>query len=144
MDADLVRRAGGGPVVVTALAGSIGADYRTATANGVRHFAALGAHPVIAAPDARTDPDGARSAVERARLLVLPGGSPARLAAALRATPVGGLVTALLAGGALVMGASAGAMLLCAWTVLPDQPDPAGPGVDRGLGAVANALVLPH
>ena len=37
MDAELVRRAPG-RVVVSALAGTVGADYRTATQNGVRHF----------------------------------------------------------------------------------------------------------
>jgi hypothetical protein len=41
MDAELLRRAGG-PVVVTALAGAVGREYRTANDNGVRHFRALG------------------------------------------------------------------------------------------------------
>ncbi len=41
MDADLLRRADGGPVVVTALAGAPGREYRTAGDNGVRHFRSL-------------------------------------------------------------------------------------------------------
>ena len=141
MDADLVRRAGG-PVVVTALAGSVGADYATATANGVRHFAALGATDVTAAPDVRTDPDGALAALGTARLLVLPGGSPSRLLDVVRSTAVGRLVLDLLADGGVVMGASAGAMVLCAWTALPDRPG--GVRVVPGLGAVGGALVVPH
>jgi cyanophycinase-like exopeptidase len=138
MDAELVRRAGG-RVVVTALAGAPGRDYDTATANGVRHFRALGAD-ATGAPDARSDPAGAAAALEGARLLVLPGGSPSRLLAALTATPVGEAVRAVLAADGVVMGASAGAMVLCSWTVLPDR----GRAVARGLGVVADLLVVPH
>lgn len=77
MDAELLAAAGG-PVVVTALAGAPGADYRTASANGVRHFTSL-AGPgvtVLAAPDVRDDPAAALDCLRTARLLVLPGGSP--------------------------------------------------------------------
>ena len=140
MDAELLRRAGG-PVVVTALAGAVGREYRTANDNGVRHFRALGAPDVVAAPDAREDPDGALDALRRARLLVLPGGSPSRLLDALRSTGVDRVVTDLLADGGVVSGSSAGAMVLCGWTVLPDRP---GPAVERGLGVVPDVLVLPH
>lgn len=145
MDADLVRRAGGGRVVVTALAGTPGADYRTATANGVRHFAALqhsglGAIDVVAAPDVREDASGAIEALLQARLIVLPGGSPTRLREALTSTGAGDAVLALLADDGVVMGASAGAMVLCSWMVLPDK----GFDVVPGLGAVPDSLVLPH
>lgn len=140
MDADLVRRAGGGRVVVTALAGTPGSDYRTATANGVRHFSALGATNVVAAPDVREDAPGALAALTTARLIVLPGGSPARLREALTSTGVGDAVLALLADDGVVMGASAGAMVLCSWMVLPDN----GFDVVPGLSAVPDSLVLPH
>jgi cyanophycinase len=140
MDAELLRRAGG-PVVVTALAGAVGHEYDTANDNGVRHFRALGAADVVAAPDAREDQDGALAALRRARLLVLPGGSPSRLLGALRSTGVDRVVTDLLAAGGVVSGSSAGAMVLSGWTVLPDRP---GPGVVRGLGVVPDVLVLPH
>lgn len=140
MDAELLRRAGG-PVVVTALAGAVGREYRTANDNGVRHFRALGATDVVAAPDARKDPAAALEVLRRARLLVLPGGSPSRLLDALRSTGVERVVTDLLAAGGVVSGSSAGAMVLCGWTVLPDRP---GPAVVRGLGAVPDVLVLPH
>lgn len=141
MDADLLRRAGGGPVVITALAGAPGREYRTAGENGVRHFTALGASDVAVAPDVREDEAGALAALHRARLLVLPGGSPSRLLAALRDTPVGALVASLLADGVVVSGSSAGAMVLCDWTVLPEQGEPA---VARGLGLVPDTLVVPH
>ena len=143
MDADLVRRAGG-RVVVSALAGTVGRDYRTATDNGVRHFRAVGAREVVAAPDAREDPDGALAALASALLLVLPGGSPSRLLSALQDTGAGQVVADRLAAGALVMGSSAGAMVLGEWTVLPDGRGAAGMQVVRGLGLVPGVLVVPH
>ena len=143
MDADLLARADG-PVVVTALAGTPGRDYRTASENGVRHFRALGAADVVAAPDAREDRGAALAVLRRARLLVLPGGSPTRLLEALRSTGVDDVVTALLADGGVVSGSSAGAMVLGGWTVLPDRHRAAGPVVERGLGVVEDVLVLPH
>ena len=143
MDAELLGRADG-PVVVTALAGEVGRDYATATANGVRHFRELGGPEVVAAPDVREDPDGALRALRSARLIVLPGGSPSRLLAALTDTGAGQVVAELLAADGIVMGASAGAMVLCAWTVLPDRPG--GLTLARGLGLVGKGdlLVLPH
>ena len=141
MDEELVRLAGG-RVVVTALAGVKGRDYYTATANGVRHFKALGARDVVAAPDVREDPSGALIALETARLIVLPGGSPTRLLAAVTTTPVGQAISDLLAEDGVVMGASAGAMVLCPWTVLPDHEE--GLTVAPGLGLVGSLLVAPH
>jgi cyanophycinase-like exopeptidase len=143
MDKALLDRVDG-PVVVTALAAEVGGDYRTATANGVSHFRALGASDVLAAPDVREDAAEALRVLRTARLLVLPGGSPSRLLTALVASPVGQLVRDLLEAGGSVMGASAGAMVLCPWTVLPDRRGPAGLAVARGLGVVPGVLVVPH
>jgi len=141
MDADLLRRAPG-RVAVSALAGAVGRDYASATANGVGHYRALGAPDVVAAPDARQDEPGAVAALRGARLVVLPGGSPSRLLHALRTTAVGDLLRTLLSDGVLLMGSSAGAMVLCPWTVLPDDQD--GPSARPGLGLVADLLVVPH
>ena len=143
MDADLVRRAGG-RVVVSALAGTPGRDYDTATANGVRHFRAVGAGDVVGAPDAREDPAGAVAALDQARLLVLPGGSPSRLLTALQQTPVGELLAKALADGVVLMGSSAGAMVLGAWTVLPDQRDAGALAVVPALGLAGDVTVIPH
>lgn len=145
MDADLLLRAGGGPVVVTALAGAAGREYRTAGENGVQHFRALGATDAAMAPDVRENPEGALAALRSARLLVLPGGSPSRLLEVLQSTPVGALVGSLLSDGVVVMGSSAGAMVLCEWTVLPDRRSPrGGTSVVRGLGLVPGTAVVPH
>ncbi|MBK5306497.1 MAG: Type 1 glutamine amidotransferase-like domain-containing protein [Frankiaceae bacterium] len=143
MDLDLVHRAGG-RVVVTALAAEPGGDYATATANGVRHFRAIGAGDVVGAPDARDDRTAALGLVSKARLLVLPGGSPFRLLRALNETGMGEAIAALLADGAVIMGASAGAMVLCAWTVLPDRRTGGALAVEPGLGLAGDLLVVPH
>lgn len=140
MDAELLRLSGPGPVVVTALAGAEGREYDTATAHGVRHFAALGAPNVVAAPDARQDEGAAYDLARAAGLLVLPGGSPSRLLAALTGTRIGSAVHEVLERGGVVMGASAGAMVLCEHTWLPDR----GGQVVPGLGLVPGCLVLPH
>ncbi len=139
MDAALVA-AVGGPVVVTALAGAPGREYDTANRNGVRHYREAGAHDVVAAPDVRSSPEEALAVLRRARVLVLPGGSPARLLEALLGTPVGTVLRDLLAAGGAVMGSSAGAMVLGGWTVLPER----GPVVRPGLGVVPDILVVPH
>jgi cyanophycinase-like exopeptidase len=143
MDAALVRRAAG-RVVVSALAAEPGRDYDTATANGVGHFRAIGAGDVVGAPDARDDARAALDVVATARLLVLPGGSPSRLLAALRDTGMEAAIGALLDDDGVVMGASAGAMVLCSWTVLPDKRSGGALAVTAGLGLVPDLLVVPH
>lgn len=143
MDQLLLGRADG-PVVVTALAGAVGRDYRTSSENGVRHFRALGATDVVVAPDAREDRDTALAILGTARLLVLPGGSPSRLLDALNSTGVADLLRDLLTAGGTVMGASAGAMVLCDWTVLPDRRGPGGVAVASGLGIISGMVVVPH
>lgn len=143
MDALLLERAGGADsaVVIVPLAGAPGREYVTAGANGTRHFAALGATDVTVAPDARKDPDGALAAVERARLVVIPGGSPRKLRDAVRGTPLHDAVRAAAADpDRVVTGSSAGAMLLCGWTVLPGR----APTAVDGLGVVPDFAVLPH
>ncbi|HEV7209568.1 MAG TPA: Type 1 glutamine amidotransferase-like domain-containing protein [Mycobacteriales bacterium] len=139
MDLQVLRRAGPGPVVVTALAGSPGRDYATATSRGARWYRSLGAAAVVEAPDGREEEDAAYQLCRTAGLLVLPGGSPRRLLSALTATKIGTAIREVLAGGGAVSGASAGAMVLCGWTYLPETGT-----VEAGLGLVPDALVVPH
>jgi cyanophycinase-like exopeptidase len=141
MDQELVAAAARvrpGPVVIVALAAAPGREYTAAGRNGVRHFTELGATALVA-PDARTDDPGATAAVEAAGLVVLPGGSPRRLLDALRTTSAGQAVAAFIAEGGVVMGASAGAMVLGERMI-----DPARGAVVDGLGHVPAHLVLPH
>lgn len=131
-------------VVVTTLAGAVGRDYETATANGVHYYRSLGAAEVSGAPDVRADAPAALESLALADLVVLPGGSPARLLEALTGTPVGDLLPALLDRDGSISGASAGAMVLAAWTVLPEERGPRGVRVVPGLGLVPGIAVVPH
>jgi cyanophycinase-like exopeptidase len=141
MDALLLDRAGGGPVVVVPLAGKPGREYDTAGANATRHFRALGATDVTVVPDARDDLAGATAAIDRAKLVVLPGGSPTRLRDAIAGTPLhDALRNAAEDPDRVLMGSSAGAMVLCRWTVLPEK----GISVGDGLGIVSDFAVIPH
>jgi cyanophycinase-like exopeptidase len=144
MDALLLDRAGNdGPVVLVPLAGAPGREYDTAGANGARHFGTLGATDVRVAPDARKDPAGALAAVEEARLLVLPGGSPRRLREALAGTPLHDAIRNAAADpDRVVTGSSAGAMVLCRVTVLPRWRGT--PETGDGLGVVDDFAVIPH
>lgn len=144
MDRALLRHVDG-PVVVTALAAAPGRQYATAVRYGISHFRACGAVDVSGAPDVREDAAGALQSLKTARLVVLPGGSPSRLLTALRTSPVGALLRQLLAEGGSVMGASAGAMVLGSWTVLPDRLGRQGTlGLSEGLAVVPGAAVVPH
>jgi len=142
MDRHLLSLAPSRIVVVVPLAGAAGQEYEQAGARGVAHFSSLGA-TVVVAPDARADEAGAVAAVAAiatAGLLMLPGGSPSRLRDALLGTPVGAAVMSAHRRGAVVVGASAGAMVLCGRLLLPDRALAAA----EGLGLVADVLVLPH
>ena len=138
MDADVLARTPLGPVVVLPAA-SDGPDARSRTGrNAARWFTRLGADEVGVAPDPLDDPTGAAAHLEQAALIALPGGSPSRLLAAL-AGPVGHVLRDRHAAGATLWGASAGAMVLCRHTVLPDRDRE----VVRGLD-VMTGLALPH
>lgn len=136
MDTLLLDAAGGGPVAVLPLASAWGHEYDSTAADAVRHLTALGATEVLVA-----DPRAPHEVADRARLLVLPGGSPSRLRAAAFGTPVHEAIRAAAADpDRVLMGASAGAMLLCAWTALPEE----GLTTGSGLGVVADFAVVPH
>jgi cyanophycinase-like exopeptidase len=132
------------PVVVTALASAVGGQYRAASDNGVRHLRALGASDAVVAPDVRENTAEALAVLRGARTIVLPGGSPSRLLTSLSASPVGALIVDLVKDGGAVLGASAGAMLLGEWTLLPEKRGPVGLAVVRGLGIVPGVIVVPH
>lgn len=140
MDAYLLERAGGDGVVVLPLASAPGTEYATAGRNGAEYFAALGAKDVVVAPDARDDFLGAVRAIDQASLLVLPGGSPRRLREAVTGIPPVLSSIRNVAAGRVVMGASAGAMLLCEWTVLPET----SVELAEGFGIVEYFAVVPH
>jgi peptidase E len=145
MDEAVLALSPPGQVAVLAGAARIGADYDGASARARRHYTALGA-TVTTVPDPRTDPDGALRVLDGdVGIVVLPGGSPASLLAVLvgdTPTPVGQRIVELHRSGVTLSGASAGAMVLCTRTFVPDAGDP-GPTIADGLGLV-HGLALPH
>jgi cyanophycinase len=75
--------------------------------------------------------------VDRADLIHFPGGDPDLIPAILVGTPVLAAIESASRRGAVVAGASAGAMALAEWTWTPA-------GGIRGLGFVRGLAVVPH
>ena len=145
MDATILDRAPDGRVAVLAGAARIGSDYAGACERARAHYTSLGAS-VTCLVDPRVDVDGALAALsDDLALVVLPGGSPSSLLDVLAgSTPqIGRRLVALHAAGVALSGASAGAMVLCDRTVLPDRRSGDGPSIADGLGLV-RGLALPH
>jgi cyanophycinase-like exopeptidase len=140
MDTELLRLAGAGTVVVLPLAADVGRDYDAAGRNAERWYRELGAREVVVAEDPRRGGADPRAVVRDASFVVLPGGSPSRLLDGLHEHGLDLAVAEAHSRGAVVMGASAGAMVLAGRTVLPDK---GGMLVDA-LGLVPGVVVLPH
>ncbi len=134
MDTAVLAAAGPGPVRIAAFAGRPGRERQVAGQNALRWYRALGAGDV-AVVEAEED---LPAALDGAALLVLPGGSPARLLGALR--PHREHLVSALEAGLAISGASAGAMVLCRWTVLPEGHR----RTEAALGLADVDLVLPH
>jgi cyanophycinase len=142
MDLALLAMAGPGPVFVVPLASTPGADYVRTGAHATAYFTELGASGVEVAPDARKDAVAAAAAVDAAGYVVLTGGSPRTLRDALVETGLGARIVAAAERGVLVMGSSAGAMVACTTTLLPQWRG--NPRVGEGLGLVDGYVVVPH
>jgi len=122
-------------VLVAPFAGRPGRERAMAGDYATRWYRDLGADRVEVAAD---EGDGFVQALAEAGLLVLPGGSPHRLLEAL--LPSAEALRAAAEAGTAISGASAGAMVLCRWTVLPEGRR----RVTAGLDLVPVDLVLPH
>jgi cyanophycinase len=88
--------------------------------------------------DDALDPANA-DAVRAASFIYLSGGSPLHLRSVLKETPLWDAIRDAWIGGAVVAGASAGAMVLC-----DPMVDPRGGAFTVGLGMIPNLSVLPH
>jgi cyanophycinase-like exopeptidase len=122
-------------VLIAPFAGRPGRERSVAADNATRWYRSLGAEQISTAPD---QDDTFAESLRGADLLVLPGGSPSRLVEAL--APHRDALRAANEFGLAISGASAGAMVLCRWTVLPGAELRTVPG----LGLVGVDLVLPH
>ena len=131
MDRVLLDRAPG-PVLVLPLASTPGRDHDLTLARATSYYRHLGAEVLPQGPGVER--------VAEAAVVVLTGGSPSRLRQALVGTPPGTALVEHVRRGGAVSGASAGAMLLGAWTVLPEE----GHRLDTGLGLAGDVVVVPH
>ena len=126
-------------VLVLPFAARPGRERDLAAGNARRWYSLLGAREVDAVLHEGDDVATAlNEACRSATLVVLPGGSPQRLLEAL--APHADLLRSAPEVGAAVSGASAGAMVLCRWSVLPGPRTRVVPA----LGVVEVDLVLPH
>ena len=82
---------------------------------------------------------GMAAALAGARFIYLSGGSPLHLRAVLKKSAVFEALLRAFAGGAVVAGAGAGAMVLT-----DPMADPRGGALTLGLGLVDNVTVVPH
>lgn len=140
MDEGWLARVPVGVVAIAPLACAAGAEYRTAAHNGADYLRDLGVGDIIVTPEPSLSLDGAVRAILDATIVVIPGGSPARIRKRVVGTAIGGALRAHLAGGGTVVGASAGAMVLGELMLVPGTDMQ----VHTGLGAVPDVLVLPH
>lgn len=134
MDRAVLARAGRGTVVVAGYARTPGPERDRAFAAAYRHYRRLGAPEVVPAGDERGD----AALLSSAALLVLPDGNAARLLRAL--APHAAALRSASRLGAMISGSGAGAMVLCAWVLLPGS---GRPRIVPGLGLVENALAIP-
>lgn len=105
------------------------------------YWSRLGATVRIAMPHACGSHE-ALDAVAEADVIVLPGGVPNRLVAALGASPVWDLVVRRWRAGAALAGSSAGAMSLFAWRLRLYPPNPLA--LIPGLGPFDGWIAAPH
>lgn len=136
---------GGGldiPVRIVPTAAAPDQNHQRAGGNGVRWFRDLGASDVAALPiiDRASANDSALAAeLGRARLIYLLGGFTGYLGETLKNSLCWQAALEAYAGGALLAGSSAGAMVLCQYYF-----DPARGQVMPGLNLLPNTCVLPH
>ncbi len=112
-----------------------------AVARAKAWFSALGGRATALMVLARGDAEDERSAeVARAsRCIYLGGGSPLHLRSVLKASKVWGAIFEAWEGGAVVAGASAGAMV-----ITDPMVDPRGGAFTLGLGLIEQLAVIPH
>jgi cyanophycinase len=116
-------------------------------AMGVAHFGGLGAEvePVLVRDRAGADDAAAAQALGEADLIYLSGGKPAHLMDVLTDSAVGRAIVAAHDRGAVVVGCSAGAMVLAGNSFeFPLRVMPWPLRWRPGLGFVPGATVMPH
>jgi cyanophycinase len=130
------------PVSIIPTAAALDNNHQRAGRNGVTWFRRLGASNVEALPliDAASANDpGIAATLRQSRLIYLLGGFPGYLGQTLLGSHAGQAIVEAYEQGAVIVGSSAGAMVLCQYYY-----DPGAKKVVPGLGVVAGSCVLPH
>ena len=139
-DRGLLEASGGTEVVVLPTAAAYEHPAR-AVEHATKWFESLGGSvrglDVLRRQDAENEANAA--AVRSARFIYLSGGSPMHLRSVLKDSPVWDALVEAWNAGAVLAGASAGAMVLC-----DPMVDPRGGAFTLGLGLVAQVAVIPH
>jgi len=144
VDRRALELAGGSGVAVRILPTAAAPDQNHLRAgnNGVRWFRNLGAGDVAALPvidRASANDPALATELRRARLIYLLGGFTGYLGETLKDSLCWQTMQEAYAGGALLVGSSAGAMVLCQYYFDPERAR-----VVPGLNLLSNSCVLPH
>ena len=115
-------------------------------AMGIEHFQGLGAEVEAVLVHDRSEADDPASvqAVGEADLVYLSGGHPAHLFRALTGSAVWAAALAVHARGGVLVGCSAGAMVLCGRQALVRRPPHLPLRYEHALGVVPGAAAFPH
>jgi cyanophycinase len=139
-DRALLEASGGSEVLVLPTAAAYEHPQR-AVEHASQWFESLGGKvrglDVLRRQDA--EDEGNAAAVRAARFVYLSGGSPMHLRSVLKDSPVWDALVEAWDAGAVLAGASAGAMVLC-----DPMVDPRGGAFTLGLGLVEQVALIPH
>ncbi|MGH2828858.1 MAG: Type 1 glutamine amidotransferase-like domain-containing protein [Actinomycetota bacterium] len=148
IDREVLRTIGPSPRVVILPTAAGGEDPEDWAYRGVEHFTRLGAQSVglMVLERMHAEDPVHVSEVARADVVYFSGGKPARLLAAIEASPLFEAILVARQRGAWILGASAGAMVLGDWTLVHTAEDPHGtPTIwTIGLGMLQGTAVVPH
>ena len=139
-DASLLAASGGTDVLILPTAAAYQHPERAAL-RAAEWFAGLGAQVegLMVVDRASAEDPGMAAMVAGGRFIYLADGSPLHLKAVLKKSAVFEALRQAWAGGAVVAGAGAGAMVLT-----DPMVDPRGGALTLGLGLVENMAVVPH
>jgi cyanophycinase len=143
-DRRAIALAGGNdaPIAIIPAAAAPDDNHAQAGSRGIQWFQGLGALNVRALPlidPASANDDAVSAAIRKSRLIFFLGGFPGYLADTLRDSASWTALVQAERSGAVIVGSSAGAMVLCA-----QYYDPSRGQIKAGLDLIPDACLVPH